>query len=196
MDLNNFNKVLKFKKKLKNIHILRELETNTILFDAFRDKIERRDPIKNILDLKLLRWGEDSHLWDKSVDVIIPNRDYIFSTDNQIIFRKYKKKIRNNSISENKDLVSIKKLDYINSDRLRILDYYIVNVSSREMENVLFRAKMWKRKLKNYDQINYTKKEATFGLNIIDSWEMHKQKKKHLKLLFKIIEFWKFIQIQ
>jgi hypothetical protein len=38
------------------------LDSNTILFDAFRDKLENRNPIKNNNDLLNLRWGEDSHL--------------------------------------------------------------------------------------------------------------------------------------
>ena len=169
LNLNYFNKIINLKNKKKEKYILREIETNNLLFDAFRDKIEIRDPIKNILDLKLLRWGEDSHLWNKSVDVVFPFYDFTINTENQIIFRKFNKKINKNSISQNKDLIKIKKLDYVNKDRLRILDYYLVNTVSRESEDIIFRAKMWKRLLRGYKPIMYLKNESTFGKNIINS---------------------------
>jgi len=38
------------------------IDTNILLFDAFRDKLENRNPINNKNDLFGLRWGEDSHL--------------------------------------------------------------------------------------------------------------------------------------
>jgi hypothetical protein len=76
------------------------------------------------------------------VDVVIPFLEYIINTENQIIFRKFGKKIVKSSILSNKDLIKIKKLDYLNKDRLRILGYYIINNISRESQDVLFRAKI------------------------------------------------------
>jgi hypothetical protein len=53
------------------------------------------------------------------------------------LLKKYKKKLAKLDILENKNFIKFKKLDWLRSDRLRILNYYLHRVEVGDITKLL-----------------------------------------------------------
>lgn len=146
-------------------------DSNTILFDAFRDKLENRNPFGNVNDITNLRWGEDSHLWNKTEYFKEPNLDYISFGFDSIVDRAYSKKLGILDYYANKDLLPVKNLNWVDLNRFRVLNYFIYRVEASESNKFIRNYKKYERKLNSFG-VDF-KQNSTFPDKIIYNFELY-----------------------